>query len=49
MPAEVPAGPQRAHRGYSGVYSSFLQARDPSVERYGVPAHQLLHRAGSAS
>ncbi len=45
----VPAGPQCAdHAGYSGVYSSFLKHAIRQSERYGVPAHQLLHRGGSA-
>ncbi|HEY6648258.1 MAG TPA: 4-hydroxy-2-oxovalerate aldolase, partial [Mycobacterium sp.] len=28
------------------VYSSFLKHAIRQSERYGVPAHQLLHRAG---
>jgi 4-hydroxy 2-oxovalerate aldolase len=30
-------------------YSSFLMHAIRQSERYGVPAHKLLHRAGSAS
>jgi 4-hydroxy 2-oxovalerate aldolase len=46
MPAECLLDRNALIMGYSGVYSSFLKHAIRQSERYGVPAHQLLHRAG---
>lgn len=42
----MPARPQRADHGLFGGVLSFLKHAIRQSERYGVPAHQLLHRAG---
>ena len=46
MPAECVLDRNALVMGYSGVYSSFLKHAVRQGERYGVPAHELLHRAG---
>jgi 4-hydroxy 2-oxovalerate aldolase len=46
MPAECVLDRNALIMGYSGVYSSFLKHAVRQAERYDVPAHQLLHRAG---
>ncbi|CDQ44540.1 4-hydroxy-2-ketovalerate aldolase [Mycolicibacterium neoaurum] len=46
MPTECLLDRNALIMGYSGVYSSFLKHAIRQSERYGVPAHQLLHRAG---
>ncbi|BBY56330.1 4-hydroxy-2-oxovalerate aldolase 2 [Mycolicibacillus koreensis] len=46
MPTECILDRNALIMGYSGVYSSFLKHAVRQGERYGVPAHELLHRAG---
>ncbi len=46
MPAECLLDRNALIMGYSAVYSSFLKHAVRQAQRYGVPAHQLLHRAG---
>jgi 4-hydroxy 2-oxovalerate aldolase len=46
MPQECLLDRNALIMGYSGVYSSFLKHAIRQSERYGVPAHKLLHRAG---
>jgi len=46
MPTECVLDRNALVMGYSGVYSSFLKHAVRQSERYGVPAHELLNRAG---
>lgn len=46
MPVEFLLDRNALIMGYSGVYLSLLEHAIRQSERYGVPAHQLLHRAG---
>lgn len=46
MPTECVLDRNALIMGYSGVYSSFLKHAVRQGERYGVSAHELLHRAG---
>lgn len=46
MPTECLLDRNALIMGYSGVYSSFLKHAVRQAERYDVPAHLLLHRAG---
>ena len=43
--ARVPDRPAIV-QGWAGVYSSFLLHAERASERYGVPAHEILQRAG---
>jgi 4-hydroxy 2-oxovalerate aldolase len=35
-------------QGFAGVYGSFLLHAERAAERYGVPAHEILHKVGEA-
>ena len=46
MPTECVLDRNALVMGLLGVYSSFLKHAVRQSERYGVPAHELLNRAG---
>jgi 4-hydroxy 2-oxovalerate aldolase len=35
-------------QGFAGVYGSFLLHAERAAARYGVPAHEILHKVGEA-